>query len=165
MKIVVSPERGRSFEKTLPIGATEWPVSQWVELPPTSGTGWHTVTAELVVGGTVRATPPTGFWMRDLEYLRSRMDALVTVGSGARLVADGAAAAGMPGRAVHVADDIPHALRLLTGCLREGDRVLCKASRRVGLDRLVDQLLAALAAGAGERAVEGSHGDLAMGAS
>jgi UDP-N-acetylmuramoyl-tripeptide--D-alanyl-D-alanine ligase len=75
------------------------------------------------------------------------MDVLVAVGEGARAIAEGAVAAGMPPRSVHWVADAGDALALLADSLRPGDRVLCKASRRVGLDRLVDELLARLAAG------------------
>ncbi|MFY9340955.1 MAG: hypothetical protein WAT39_00605, partial [Planctomycetota bacterium] len=54
--------------------------------------------------------------------------------------------------AVHRVADVPAALALLRGLLRAGDRVLCKASRKVALDRLVDRLLAEL----GPTATDGS---------
>jgi len=37
----------------------------------------------------------------------------------------------------------------LRAMVRAGDRVLCKASRRVALDRLVDRLVTSIAAGGG----------------
>jgi UDP-N-acetylmuramoyl-tripeptide--D-alanyl-D-alanine ligase len=83
------------------------------------------------------------------EVARSRVDCLLVVGSGAQPIAEGALAAGMAPRAVLAATDVAAALRLLLDCVREGDRVLCKASRRVALDRLVDQLVAQLVAQAG----------------
>lgn len=64
---------------------------------------------------------------------------------GAPALAEGALAAGMAAQAVHRVADVAGALAVLRELVREGDRVLCKASRRVQLDRLVDQLLAALA--------------------
>ncbi len=72
------------------------------------------------------------------------IDLLVTVGDGARPIAAGAIAAGMPTAAVISVDTVDAAQALLQAQLRAGDRVLCKASRRVGLDRLVDGLLQAL---------------------
>lgn len=78
------------------------------------------------------------------DVRQSRMDALVCIGSAAAAIADGAIAAGMPATAVHRTEDLPGALALLSRCLRDGDHVLCKASRSVALDRLVDQLLATL---------------------
>ncbi len=76
---------------------------------------------------------------------RTGMDVLVAVGAGSKPIADGAIAAGMPRDAVHFVDTVADAESLLLPMLQEGDRLLCKASRRVGLDRLVDSLLAALA--------------------
>ncbi|MEQ1632655.1 MAG: UDP-N-acetylmuramoyl-tripeptide--D-alanyl-D-alanine ligase, partial [Planctomycetota bacterium] len=76
---------------------------------------------------------------------RSGMDHLLVVGAGARPIADGAVAAGMPKACVHFADSISEAETFLLSELKDGDRLLCKASRRVGLDRLVDSLLLELA--------------------
>jgi UDP-N-acetylmuramoyl-tripeptide--D-alanyl-D-alanine ligase len=70
--------------------------------------------------------------------------ALLAVGAGAAAIADGACAAGLPARRVSRADSPEQALPLLRDCLQPGDAVLLKASRRVGLDRLVDRLLDAL---------------------
>jgi UDP-N-acetylmuramoyl-tripeptide--D-alanyl-D-alanine ligase len=80
------------------------------------------------------------------------VDLLVCVGPGARPIAEGAVAAGMPAGSVHQAEDREAALIALRKSLREGDRVLCKASRRVQLDRLVDELLAGLSEQAGTEA-------------
>lgn len=92
------------------------------------------------------------------EVHASGIDRLVAVGAGARFVADGALQAGMARSAVAAVDGIGEAQALLAAELRTGDRVLCKASRRVGLDRLVDALLPVL--GQGRRGPE-----LATGAS
>jgi UDP-N-acetylmuramoyl-tripeptide--D-alanyl-D-alanine ligase len=80
------------------------------------------------------------------------IDLLVCVGTGARPIAEGAMAAGMPAQAVHQVADREGALHALRTNLREGDRVLCKASRRVQLDRLVDELLLGLVGAAGAEA-------------
>jgi UDP-N-acetylmuramoyl-tripeptide--D-alanyl-D-alanine ligase len=72
---------------------------------------------------------------------RAGIDQLMVVGQGARPIADGALAAGMPAAAVSQTESTGEAQALLLQTLRSGDRVLCKASRRVGLDRLVDGLL------------------------
>ena len=50
----------------------------------------------------------------------------------------------MPAPHVHQVEDVTAAFLLLRSLLRPGDRVLCKASRRVALDRLVDRLVAEL---------------------
>ena len=78
------------------------------------------------------------------DVQRTRQDVLVCVGDGARRIADGAIAAGMPARQVHLVEDVAAAFPLLRSLLQPGDRVLCKASRRVALDRLVDRLVAEL---------------------
>ena len=82
------------------------------------------------------------------DVARSGIDMFVAVGAGAKPIAEGAMATGMPASAVHQASGIEEALQILLGSLRPGDRVLCKASRRVKLDGLVDQLLVALGDGA-----------------
>ena len=65
---------------------------------------------------------------------------LVVVGSGAGGIVEGAIAAGLdPARIHHVADD-EDALEVLRPRLREGDTVLVKASRGIGLDRVVGAL-------------------------
>ena len=58
----------------------------------------------------------------------------------ARGIADGAVEAGLdPARIHHVADD-EDALEVLRPRLRDGDTLLVKASRGIGLDRVVDAL-------------------------
>lgn len=89
------------------------------------------------------------------EAARTRQDVLVCVGDGAAPIADGALGAGMAARSVHRVPDLEAALRLLRDLVRPGDRVLCKASRRVALDRLVDRLVAELDAGSRQLAAEG----------
>ncbi len=82
------------------------------------------------------------------EAAHTRQHALVCVGAGAAPIAEGALGAGMAARDVHVVAGIDDALQLLRTLVRPGDRVLCKASRKVALDRLVDRLLAELGDGA-----------------
>lgn len=71
------------------------------------------------------------------------IDLLMCVGGGGRPIADGALAAGMPGARVHHCADVQAALQDLLALARPGDRILCKASRRIALDRLVDGFLSA----------------------
>ena len=78
------------------------------------------------------------------EVARTRQDLLVVLGDGAAPIADGALAGGMPAAGVHRVPDQDAALALLRGVVRPGDRVLCKASNGVRLDRLVDRLVADL---------------------
>ena len=82
-------------------------------------------------------------------------DLLVCVGAEAEAIAAGAIAAGMAADAVACVADAQAAYGLLASELRAGDAVLCKASRRVRLDGLVDQLVADLA---GEDNAEDSRG-------
>ena len=65
---------------------------------------------------------------------------LVVVGPGAGGIAAGAQEAGLDARRIHVVPDADEALDVLRPRLRDGDVVLIKASRGIGLDRLVDGL-------------------------
>jgi UDP-N-acetylmuramoyl-tripeptide--D-alanyl-D-alanine ligase len=68
------------------------------------------------------------------------VDWLVVVGDGADGIAEGAIAAGMePSRVVRV-QDAEVALEVVPHRVRGGDVVLLKASRGIGLDRVVDGL-------------------------
>jgi UDP-N-acetylmuramyl pentapeptide synthase len=63
---------------------------------------------------------------------------LVAVGTWAATVGEGARQAGMSAGAVHTAADTRQAWQLLAPRLIEGDLVLLKGSRAVGLEGLVD---------------------------
>ena len=65
---------------------------------------------------------------------------LIVVGRDARGIAEGAIAAGLAEDRIHLVDDAEAALDALRPRLRDGDTVLVKASRGIGLDRLVDAL-------------------------
>ena len=78
------------------------------------------------------------------EVVRTKHDLLVCVGAGASAIADGAVAGGMSAKDVFRVPDVAAALALLRGAVLPGDLVLCKASRRVALDHLVDRLIAEL---------------------
>jgi UDP-N-acetylmuramoyl-tripeptide--D-alanyl-D-alanine ligase len=65
---------------------------------------------------------------------------LVVVGSGAGGIAAGAHEAGLDARRIHVVPDADEALDVLRPRLRDGDVILVKASRGIGLDKLVDGL-------------------------
>jgi UDP-N-acetylmuramoyl-tripeptide--D-alanyl-D-alanine ligase len=74
------------------------------------------------------------------EAAAGTVDWLVVVGDGAAGIADGALAAGLdPTRVLRVAD-AERAHDAVLPRLRDGDVVLVKASRGIGLDRLVDGL-------------------------
>lgn len=68
------------------------------------------------------------------------LDWLMVVGSGAAGIAEGAAAAGLDPSAILRVRDADAALAALPPRLRDGDVVLVKASRGVGLDAVVDGL-------------------------
>jgi UDP-N-acetylmuramoyl-tripeptide--D-alanyl-D-alanine ligase len=74
------------------------------------------------------------------EAAARTVDTLVVVGSGALGIADGALEAGMDGARVLRVQDVDGARDALVPRLRDGDVVLVKASRGIGLDRLVDDL-------------------------
>ena len=67
-------------------------------------------------------------------------DHLVATGQRARVMAEGAMAAGMPAARVTTTLDRDAATEVLLGILGDGDRVLVKASRRMELDRLVERV-------------------------
>ncbi len=73
------------------------------------------------------------------EYVAElSLDALVTVGPRAKRIADGALAAGMPAERVRPCVTPDEASEVLDDMLAAGDVVLVKASRVMGLERIVD---------------------------
>jgi UDP-N-acetylmuramoyl-tripeptide--D-alanyl-D-alanine ligase len=83
------------------------------------------------------------------EAAARTVDWLVVVGSGAVAIAEGAMSAGMDADRIFRVRDAEAALDLLPARLRDGDVVLVKASRGIGLDRVVDGLRHDLGRGAG----------------
>lgn len=75
---------------------------------------------------------------------RLGVDLLVCVGDGASEIAEGALASKMASSSVRRAPDPMGAHEILSELLRPGDMVLCKASRGVELDRMVDAMVAEL---------------------
>jgi UDP-N-acetylmuramoyl-tripeptide--D-alanyl-D-alanine ligase len=88
-----------------------------------------------------------------------RIDRLVVVGAAAAPIAEGAIDAGLREQAVHRVSDRTAAMALLTGPtgLAQGDAVLLKASRAVGLDALATMLIDGLDA---RGPAEGSEGQV-----
>lgn len=76
------------------------------------------------------------------EIAAGTIDLVVLVGELVRATAAGALEGGMPASRVLHWPTTESALAELDGLLRQGDTVLFKASRRIGLDRVVDQLRA-----------------------
>ena len=73
---------------------------------------------------------------------RSGIERLVTVGERARRIAEGAVAEGMPADAVRPCSNVDEASEVLDDLLVAGDVVLVKASRSMGLERIVERILA-----------------------
>ncbi|MDR5683042.1 MAG: UDP-N-acetylmuramoyl-tripeptide--D-alanyl-D-alanine ligase [Armatimonadota bacterium] len=71
------------------------------------------------------------------------VDALVVVGELGSRIAQGARAAGMRSGAIHASADAADAARLAAELVRDGDLVLVKGSRAVGLERVVAGLASA----------------------
>lgn len=80
-------------------------------------------------------------WHRELgRYASERADRLVLVGKLARYYGEEAVDCGYPKSAITYLDTPEEAAELLASMLREGDVVLFKASRAVGLERAVEAL-------------------------
>jgi len=80
-------------------------------------------------------------WHREVGlYAGARVDRLVCVGPLARFFGEEAIDNGFPKAAIDYVTSAEEAARLLGGLLREGDVVLFKGSRAVGLDRAVEAL-------------------------
>jgi UDP-N-acetylmuramoyl-tripeptide--D-alanyl-D-alanine ligase len=80
-------------------------------------------------------------WHRELgKYAAERVDRLICVGELARFYGEEAIDCGFPKRAIDFVGSAEEAARLLDPALREGDVVLIKGSRAVGLDRAVEML-------------------------
>ncbi len=80
-------------------------------------------------------------WHRELgRYASSRVDRLICVGELARYYGEEAMDCGFPKQAIDYVDSAEAAVRLLEETLKEGDVVLFKGSRAVGLDRAVEAL-------------------------
>jgi UDP-N-acetylmuramoyl-tripeptide--D-alanyl-D-alanine ligase len=75
------------------------------------------------------------------EVARAELDALVTVGPLAHRIAEGARAEGMGAEAVRPCATVEEASEVLDDLLDAGDVVLIKASRGVGLERIVEGIV------------------------
>jgi UDP-N-acetylmuramyl pentapeptide synthase len=72
---------------------------------------------------------------------RLPIDMLVTVGPRAVHIADGARAAGMPADRIHACLSADEASEVLRGVLSHNDAVLIKASRVMGLESVVEEIV------------------------
>ncbi|MDP3947127.1 MAG: UDP-N-acetylmuramoyl-tripeptide--D-alanyl-D-alanine ligase [bacterium] len=68
------------------------------------------------------------------------VDTLITVGPRAKFIAEGAKVAGMPKKKIMSFDSADEAKVSVQGLLRKGDIVLLKASRAIGLDKIVEEI-------------------------
>ena len=103
-----------------------------------------------VLGDMLELGPEDRWWHRETgRYAVGRADRLVCVGPRGRVIAEGAMAAGFPPSKVESVENPEEAASLLGPLLAEGDTVLFKASRGVGLDRAV-ALLTRTGGGRGE---------------
>ncbi len=82
------------------------------------------------------------------RYARGRADDLVCVGGRARVIAQGALEEGFDPDRIRTVDTPEEAAALLAGTLQEGQTILFKASRGVGLERAVFALLGRASRGA-----------------
>jgi UDP-N-acetylmuramoyl-tripeptide--D-alanyl-D-alanine ligase len=74
------------------------------------------------------------------EVAAETVDLLIVVGEGAMAIAEGALAAGMPSERVVRFATLEEAQRAWQEWLRAGDVVLLKASRAIGLERLLEPI-------------------------
>jgi UDP-N-acetylmuramoyl-tripeptide--D-alanyl-D-alanine ligase len=80
-------------------------------------------------------------WHRELgKYAAERVDRLICVGELARWYGEEALDCGFPKAAIDSVATAEEAAELLDGILKDGDVVLIKGSRAVGLDRTVEKL-------------------------
>jgi len=68
------------------------------------------------------------------------LDALITVGPRAATIAEEAAREGLAREAVHAVASVDEAVGVLADLIREGDVLLVKGSRSVGLEGLVSAI-------------------------
>jgi UDP-N-acetylmuramoyl-tripeptide--D-alanyl-D-alanine ligase len=94
-----------------------------------------------VIGDMRELGEDEDIWHRELgKYASERVDRLVCVGELARYYGEEAVDCGFPRSAIDYVSTAEDAARLLDSMLREGDVVLIKGSRVVGLDRAVEML-------------------------
>jgi UDP-N-acetylmuramoyl-tripeptide--D-alanyl-D-alanine ligase len=95
-----------------------------------------------VLGDMLELGPEDAWWHREAgRYVVGRADQLVCVGPRARSIGEGAAEEGLSSDAIQYVDAADQVAPLLAPMLAEGDVVLFKASRGVGLERAVESLM------------------------
>jgi UDP-N-acetylmuramoyl-tripeptide--D-alanyl-D-alanine ligase len=95
----------------------------------------------VVLGEMLELGPDHDSGHRSVGEAAARVaDRLIVVGADAGGIVEGATAAGLEADRIHHVVDAEAALDVLRPRLRDGDVILVKASRGIGLDRLVDAL-------------------------
>ncbi|OGY63722.1 MAG: hypothetical protein A3I89_03580 [Candidatus Harrisonbacteria bacterium RIFCSPLOWO2_02_FULL_41_11] len=74
------------------------------------------------------------------KLIPKRFDILFTVGSRAKFIADSAREAGMPQKDIYSFDTAEEAAPEVQELIRKGDLILVKASRAIGLDKIVEEI-------------------------
>ena len=101
----------------------------------------------VMIVGDMRELGPRAERMHEqvgAELARCGIDLLIGVGSLGRYIAKGAAAAGLAAEALDAVDQAAEAVSAL---LRDGDVVLIKGSRAMGMDGLIEPIRSAFAGG------------------
>lgn len=75
------------------------------------------------------------------QHCAQALHILVTVGNRGRWIAEAALEAGMPAEAVHIADSNATAIGVLSRLLDQGDTLLVKGSRSMGMEAIVGALV------------------------
>lgn len=95
-----------------------------------------------VLGDMLELGPEDLWWHREAgRYAVGRADRLICVGRRARSIGEGAAEEGFPAAEIQYLEGADEVASLLGPSLADGDAVLFKASRGVGLERAVEKLL------------------------
>ncbi len=93
--------------------------------------------------GELGEASDSGHYDTGVAAAREGVDLLVCVGELARLIAQGALSCGMARDAVLCTESVQEAIDMVCSGLSEGDVVLVKASRFMGLDRVVEGVVEA----------------------
>ena len=75
------------------------------------------------------------------SFLRGKnFDLLITVGARAKFIAEAAMAAGMAKKNIYSFDTAEEAAPKAQELIKKGDLILVKASRAIGLDKIVEEI-------------------------
>jgi UDP-N-acetylmuramoyl-tripeptide--D-alanyl-D-alanine ligase len=103
-----------------------------------------------VLGDMLELGPEDLWWHSETgRYVAGRADRLICVGLRARSIGEGAREEGFPPEEIRYLETPEQAANLLDSMLTEGDTVLFKASRGIGMERAVEKLASSLTRRAG----------------